>query len=193
MSLLKALFNLDFFVSQRGNMKKIILLLFIVAFPIFVAAQTTGVKIYLQNSRLASNSEDCGKVFPVTRKVAKTKAVARAALDELFKGVTTEEKAKDYSSIFSGKSKSVLLKLNIKNGAAYVNFRKSVRDAASGASSSCGSDAFYAQVEETLKQFPSIKNVFYAIEGKPEDFYSNWMQAGECPKELGKCSGKNFR
>lgn len=173
-------------------MKKIILLLSIVAFPILISAQTTEVKIYLENSRLDNNSQDCGKVFPVTRKVLKTKAVARAALEELFKGVTAEEKAKEYHSIFSEESKSILIRLNIKKGAAYINFRESIKEAANGASSSCGSETFYAQVEETLKQFPTVKKIFYAIEGKPEDFY-DWMQVGECPKELKNCSGKNFK
>ncbi len=174
-------------------MKKIILLLFIIAFPIFASAQTRGVRIYLGNSVKNSNSENCGRVFPVARRIPKTKAIARVALEELFKDVTAQEKAKDYHSIFSEKSKSILIRLNVKKGAAYVNFRESVKEAANGASSSCGSDAFYAQVEKTLKQFPAVKKIFYAIEGKPEDFYSNWMQVGECPKELGSCSGKNFR
>lgn len=172
-------------------MKNILSLLFILAFSLTVSAQTTGVKIYLENSRLDNHSQECGKVFAVTRNVPKTKAVATAALEELFKGVTPEEKAQDYESIFSEKSKSILMSLNIKKGAAYVNFRDDIRFAVGGASSSCGSETFYAQVEQTLKQFPNVKKIFYAIEGKPKDFY-DWMQVGECPKELKNCSGKNF-
>ena len=173
-------------------MKNLLSLLFVIAFSIGVSAQTTSVKIYLGNSVQNPNSEDCGKVFAVTRQVPKTKAVARAALEELFKGVTAEEKAKDFYSTFSEESKSILIKLNIKRGAAYINFRGNTKDILNGASSSCGSEAFFAQVEKTLKQFPTVKKVFYAIEGKPEDFY-DWMQIGECPKELKNCSGKNFR
>jgi len=173
-------------------MKNVILLLFIIAFPVLVSAHTTSVKVYLGNSVQNPNSEDCGKVFAVTRRVPKTRAVARAALEELFKGVTAEEKAKDFYSTFSEESKSILIKLNIKRGAAYINFRENTKDILNGASSSCGSEAFFAQVEKTLKQFPTVKKVFYAIEGKPEDFY-DWMQIGECPKELKNCSGKNFK
>jgi len=173
-------------------MKNIVSLFLVLAFSIGAAAQTTGVKIYLGNNIQNPNSEDCGKVFPVTRQVPKTRAVARAALEELLKGVTAEEKAKDYYSTFSEDSKSLLIKLNVKKGAAYVNFRGNIKEVLSGASSSCGSETFFAQVEQTLKQFPTIKKVFYAIEGKPADFY-DWVQIGECPKELRSCSGANFR
>lgn len=173
-------------------MKNIASLFLVLAFSIGVAAQTTGIKIYLGNSVQNPNAEDCGKVFPVTRQVPKTKAVARAALQELLRGVTAEEKAQDYYSTFSEESKSLLLNLNVKKGAAYVNFRGNIEEVLSGASSSCGSQAFFAQVEQTLKQFPTIKKVFYAIEGKPEAFY-DWVQIGECPKELRNCSGANFR
>ncbi len=156
-----------------------------------VSAQNTQVKIYLGNSEKNPRQDDCGKVFATTRNVPKTKSPAKAALEELFKGVTDEEKAKNYESVFSAESTSILNRLNIKNGTAYVNFNSSIQTKVSSASANCARDMFFAQIEKTLKQFPNIKKVFYAIEGKPADFY-DWIGIGECPKELKKCSGKNF-
>lgn len=173
-------------------MKNICLLLLIFAFALCVSAQTSNIKIFLGNDAQNPNAEDCGKVFAVNRTVPRTRAVARAALDELLKGVTADEKAKNYYSTFPEASGSILKKLNVKNGAAYVNFRADVKEVLNGASSNCGSETFFAQVENTLKQFPTIKKVFYAIEGKPADFYG-WMQIGECPKELKNCRGADFK
>jgi spore germination protein GerM len=169
----------------------LLLLLLLIAVPSCVLAQKMDVKIYLENSQKNNNPDECGNVFAVTRKLPQTKAVAKAALEELFKGVTPDEKSKGYESLFSEESKSILIGVNIKNDAAYVNLSKDIKQSVSGASTSCGSNTFFAQVEETLKQFPTVKNVYYAIEGKPQDFY-DWVQIGECPKELGNCCGKEF-
>lgn len=173
-------------------MKNVCLLFLVFAFSIGVSAQTTSVKIFLGNDVQNPNAEDCGKVFAVSRQIPKTKAVARAALEELLKGTTEEEKARNYYSTFPADSKSILKKINVKKGAAYINFRANIKEVLSGASSSCGSQAFFAQIENTLKQFPTIKKVFYAIEGKPADFY-DWVQIGECPKELKNCRGSDFK
>jgi Sporulation and spore germination len=173
-------------------MKILILLCLLVCVPSVVLSQNTQVKIYLGNSEKNSKMDDCGKVFVVTRSVPKTKMVAKAALLELFKGVTAKEKAKSYESVFSAESSSILKSLNVSKGSAFVNFNSSIQQSVSSASASCARDTFFSQIEKTLKQFSSVKKVFYAIEGKPADFY-DWIGIGECPKELKKCSGKSFR
>jgi spore germination protein GerM len=173
-------------------MKILTLFYLLLCVPCVILAQNTQVKIYLGNSEKNPQTEDCGKVFVVTRSVVKTKALPKSALEELFKGVNEADKAKKYDSIFSTESASILNSLNIRNGAAYVNFSSNIQTSVSNASASCGRDMFFAQIENTLKQFPNIKKVFYAIEGKPTDFY-DWIGIGECPKELRKCSGKNFK
>jgi spore germination protein GerM len=172
-------------------MKIIVSLILLVVFPIAVFSQTMTVKVYFSNTKFDPNMEDCNKVFPVTRKIAKTKAVAKAVLEELFRGVTAEEKEKGYWSLFSKENEAFLISVNVKKKAAYVNFKDTVVRDYGSATTSCGA-GFIAQIETTLKQFPTVKKVFYAIEGNPEMFYG-WIQADECPKELKKCSGKDFR
>lgn len=154
------------------------------------AGQTMTLKLYYLNEKFDPNLEDCRKVHAVTRVIPKTSAVARAALEELFKGVTKEEESKGYVSFSPEETKNILKSVRVKNGAAYINFNKVVYEQMGSATSSCGG-GFFSSIEKTLFQFPTIKKVFYAIEGSPAEFY-DWVQVGECPKELKNCSGKDF-
>lgn len=157
--------------------------------PMSVASQTTmTIKIYYANSK--RSGVDCGeKVFPVQRVVPKTPAVARAALEQLFAGPTAEEQAKGYESWFSAQTASILKGLKIVKGTAYVNFTE-MRELLGNASTSCGSGIFLAEIEATLKQFPNVKKIVYAIEGDPAEFYE-WMQVG-C-EENPDCNKARFR
>ena len=131
-------------------------------------------------------------VYPTVRKVAKTGAVAKVALEQLFAGPTSEEKAKGFYSDFSEATKSLLISVNVKNRNAYVNLRDLTATSSIGNfTTSCGGSNFFGQVESTLKQFTTIGKVFFAIEGDPSLFY-DWMQIGECPKELKNCDASNF-
>jgi spore germination protein GerM len=171
---------------------KLIILFFGVLFLSFsVSAQETmTVKVFFHNEKRNPNHEDCLKVFPSERTIPKTKAVARAALDELFKGTTEEERRKEFWALTPEETRDIIANLNVKNGNAYLNFKKVVYEKLGTATTSCGS-GFFSGIEETLKQFPNIKNVYYAVEGDADGFYE-WVQVGECPH--GKhCSKKNFQ
>ncbi|MDT4897111.1 MAG: hypothetical protein QOH25_2188 [Acidobacteriota bacterium] len=176
-------------------MKGLIFLLLLLIVPVALgqAPQTMPVKVYFSNDKLIPGGEDCtGKVFPVTRTIPKTAAVARAALEQLLGGPTETEKAKGYWSWFNDETKSVLLGVKVKNKTAYVNFKDLTAFPFLGnATTSCGSTHFFAQLDKTLLQFPGIKHVFYAIEGDPEAFYG-WLQF-DCPRELKNCDKTNFK
>ncbi len=156
---------------------------------------TTTVKVFFGNEKLNPNSDPCSLVYPSTRVVPKTQGVARAALEQLFMGPTEKEKAEGFHSWFTPASKSILKSVNVKNKTAYVNLKADTFSILSGnVSTSCGGSQFMSEMETTLLQFPGIKKVFFAIEGKPEEFYE-FLQ-GECPQELerGKrCDGSNFK
>jgi len=167
------------------------LLLFLASASDSQAKQTMKIKLYFPNTKL--DSGNCSvKVYPVTRTIPKTDAVARAALEQLFAGPTSEEKGKAFYSDFSEATKSFLISVNVKNKVAYVNLRDLTSTSSVGNfTTSCGGSNFFGQVENTLKQFPSIKKAFFAIEGDPSFFY-DWMQIGECPKELKNCDASKF-
>lgn len=168
------------------------LLLFVVWPAVTVGQQRTmQIKVYFPNTK--RNDADCGvPVYPVRRTIPKTSAVAKASLEQLFAGPTAEEQAKGFYSDFSDATKSLLISVNIKNRFAYVNMRDLSGSSSIGNfTTSCGGSNFYGQVESTLKQFPGITKVFFAFEGDPSHFY-DWMQVGECPKELRNCDASNF-
>lgn len=121
--------------------------------------ETMTIKVYFSDTANLENFEDCGKVRAVTRKIPKTKTVAHAALEELFKGPTEEEQKAGLSSVFHEGTKSILLGVKIKNGAAYVNLDESVIETLGSATTSCGGMGYDASVEKTLKQFPGIKGI----------------------------------
>lgn len=178
----------------RTKMKCAVCCLLAVAFvsPAFAQSSTTTIKVYFSNERLNPNIEDCNKVFPVSRNIPKTKAVAKAALYELFKGTTKEEEALGYGAIPASETNGILKSINVRNGAAYVNFTKLVFDQMGTATTSCGGGQYFGMIEKTLTQFPTIKKVYYAIEGSTDDFYE-WVQVGECPYGKRHCSKHNFK
>jgi hypothetical protein len=118
---------------------------------------------YFGNTVRGSN-EDCSKVFPVTRQISKTSAVARGALIELLSGTTeTETKAGFFTSINPGVK---IQKLTIENGVAKVDFSGDLEKAVGG---SCRVTNIRSQIEATLKQFPTIKSVVISVDGRIED------------------------
>lgn len=147
---------------------------------------TMKIKLYFTDSVDNLNLNDCGKVRAVERTIPKTKAPATAALAELFKGATEDEIATGLSPAFGENSSDVFLSVKVKNGAAYVNLRKSIKEKMNFISASCGGLTFHSSVFATLRQFPTIKRVYYAIEGSYQDYY-DWTQS-DCPEELKGCS-----
>lgn len=168
-----------------------LLLLLLVPVAYSQSQQSMPIKLYFPNNKL--DKGDClAKVYPVERTIPKTLGVARATLEQLFAGPTEAEKAKGFYSDFSSETKSFFLSVNIKGGSSYVNLNDPTLTPVTGNfTTSCGGSNFFGQVENTLKQFPSIKKVFFAIKGDPSLFY-DWMQVGECPRELKNCDGTNF-
>ena len=150
---------------------------------------TMTIKVFFHNEKFNPNQQDCTKVFPTARTIPKTRSVARAALDELFKGTTEDERKREFSSFPADDTRDIILGLNIKGGVAYLNFKKTIFEKLGNSTTSCGG-GFYSSIEATLKQFSTVKKVVYAVEGNTNDFYE-WVQVGECPH--GKhCDARNF-
>ena len=171
------------------------LFLFLVVLAVSAAAygqkaQTMTIKVFFHDENLNPNMQDCTKAFPTTRSIPKTTSVARAALDELFKGTTEEERKKGFWAFDPESTTGIVKGLRVKNGAAYLNFTKLALEKLGNATTSCGA-GFFPMVEGTLTQFPSIKKVYYAIEGDTNEFYE-WAQVGECPYRK-HCARSNFQ
>jgi spore germination protein GerM len=138
-----------------------------------VSGEAMTVKIYYRNTKRDKRGT-CSKVFPVRRPHTKTRSVARAALEELFKGPTQQEEAQGYSSRFSGKTASALKGIMIRKNTAYVNLND-LRTLMAEAGSSCGAVQLLSEMSHTVKQFRTVKSVIFAIEGSPKEFY-DWLK-----------------
>lgn len=124
------------------------------------SAGATSVRVFFANAKLAP-ADACASVFSVTRTIPQTTAVARAALTELLRGVTSGESANGYvSDIAPG---TELRSLNLEGGVLRADFSKSLMD---GVNDACRATAIRAQIESTAKQFPTVKEVVLSVEGK---------------------------
>jgi len=96
--------------------------------------------------------------------VPETEKLADIALVELLKGPTIKERqAGFYTSLPPEVS---LNRLVIENGVASVDFNEALERGVAG---SCRVQAIRTQIEKTLQQFASIKDVVISINGRTED------------------------
>lgn len=141
-----------------------------ISIPIFLtpgkvatATSTMTVKAFFSNNNL-DKEITCTKVFAVDRQVTKTVSTARAALEELLKGPTEEEKSQGYFTNINPGVK--IQKLTIEAETAKVDFDETMEQGMGG---SCRVSAIRAEITETLKQFPAVKNVIISVNGRTED------------------------
>lgn len=118
---------------------------------------------YFNNSEMDPEFS-CNKVFSVERQIAKTQAVGRASLEQLFAGPSSEEKEDGFfTSINEGVE---IQSLTIESGSAKADFNSQLEFQVGG---SCKVAAIRAQITETLKQFSSVTEVIISIDGRTED------------------------
>ena len=146
--------------------------------------ETIAVTVYFGNGELNPNIQDCRLVYPVVRMVAAPDAedvradlaLARVALAELFAGPTSGEAEQGYISMFSAQTASILRSVAVEGKIAYVNLAD-IRQVIPSAGTSCGSQAFLAEMDQTVQAVLPVERVIYAIEGDPAAFY-DWLQFG---------------
>lgn len=130
---------------------------------IITPGQTIIVQAFFSNNNLDPEIS-CNKVFEVKRRVPKTVAVARAALEQLLAGPNEQEATQGY---FTSINPGVKIQgLEVTNGAARADFNDTLERSVGG---SCRVAAIRAQITETLKQFAAVDSVIISINGRTED------------------------
>jgi len=128
-----------------------------------ITTETSTVKVYFMNNKF-DPQVTCEKVFPVERTMPKTQSIAKAAIEELLKGPTDNDRYLQYTTQLND---GVILNiLTIIDGVAKADFSKKLEEGVGG---SCRVGLIRRQIEETLKQFDSVKDVAISIEGRAED------------------------
>jgi hypothetical protein len=124
---------------------------------------TTVVKLYF-NSRQSSPGEECVNVIPVDRSITKIPGIAQVTVGTLLLGPTVAEMNRGFfTSINDGVR---INRLVISDGVAEVDFSGEIEDRVGG---SCHVTSIRSQIEETLKQFPTVEKVVVSVEGDVEN------------------------
>lgn len=118
-----------------------------------------SLKLYFPNTVYNPEMLDCSLVYEVKREVPYTKSVASVALAELIKGPTADEKINGYLSVIPEGTKINLIK--IENGILFVDFNKEVESGGG----SCSFASRLSSLNKTLKQFSTVKEIKYSVEG----------------------------
>lgn len=117
------------------------------------------ITLYFGNKIFNPEMLDCGLVYPVKRKIFKTEAIAKATLEELIKGPTKEEEKLGYYGAVPVGTK--INSINIKNGLLSIDFSKEIENNFA----SCSGLFRLSSINKTLKQFPSVKDIQFAVDG----------------------------
>lgn len=116
------------------------------------------INVYFPNKNMG---DKCEEVYPLVRSVPNAEILAPGALAELLKNVSEQEKNQGY---FSSINNGVLIqKFDIKDGVAYVDFNSVF---VAGLDNDCKLKSVYAQIENTLKNFPNVTSFIISIDGK---------------------------
>ncbi len=121
---------------------------------------TRETTIFLGNTALNPNAIDCSKVFPVKRRIKDEPNVATLTIEKLILGPNELEKTHGY---YSSLGDAELNSINIMGDVATIDFEK----LPSGGSCLVGQAR--AQIETTLKQFDTIKEVIITLKGDSVD------------------------
>lgn len=129
------------------------------------SAETMTLDVYFANPNKETTGAGCDAVFPVMRIVPKTKTTAYVALQQLFAGVSPQEKKEGYTTAFP--EGSALLDISVGEGVAHVDLNE-VSGIGAG---SCSMKKRVSQIEKTLLQFPTISKVEITVGGRSEGIF----------------------
>lgn len=135
-----------------------------VSIPVKINIKDTEIiKVFFNNINMDPQIS-CDKVFPVERIAPHTVAPAKKAIELLLEGISSNEANSGYSTNIGYGVK--LQKITIENNTAKVDFDETLESYGGG---SCNVTSIRSQITETLKQFPSVKNVIISINGRTDD------------------------
>jgi len=126
--------------------------------------ETVDIKVYFSNLDVQGGEGDCATVFPVTRTIPKTDALAEAALEKLFEGTTINEEEEGLHTDIS--PEFTIRSLTINKGVAIVELHD---DLELLGSDTCTATTIKAQITKTLEQFSNIDKVVITINDKTDN------------------------
>lgn len=127
---------------------------------LFGAQEWTSVQVFFSPEKIGN---DCSETVAVSRRIPKTPAIGRAALEELLAGPTDAERA-GFGVTTTIPSGVTVRSFAIRERVAYADFDRTIE-----AGGSCRVTAIRASVTQTLLQFPAIRSVVISVEDNVEE------------------------
>lgn len=129
------------------------------------------IQIFLSSRAKDSDTLYCDQTYPVERAISRLSDNRKSylgeysylALAKLLEGPTEYEKKDGYFSSINKETE--IQQIIIENGVARVDFNQKLNKGVAG---SCKIQAVRSQIENTLKQFPEIKDVVISVNGNSE-------------------------
>jgi hypothetical protein len=117
-----------------------------------------------------SEGSECGESTTAHQRQVEGPGVLRGALEELLAGPSAGETAAGARSVFSDATAGALNDVTIDPGGVarvdFADFSDHVPN------SSCATMAMLAQLDATVQQFPTVKEVVYSFDGDVDTFYA---------------------
>ena len=129
---------------------------------VFEEVDALTVEVYFTTSE--TGVVTCEATEFVERRIPRTQAVGRAALEQLLKGPTVNERSDGFSTSINPGTE--LQSLRIENGTAFADFNEMLDFNIGG---SCMVTSIFTQIENTLLQFDTINDVVISIDGETEE------------------------
>lgn len=136
----------------------------LVSIPLtFSPVPSVEVKVYFGNSERDPQAVACDTAYPVARRIPRDGDALSFALRELLKGPSLSEQRQDF---FTGIPVATLIRsASFLEGKVTVDFFGDFMREVGG---SCRVTAMRAQVEQTIRQFPDVREVTITVEGSSE-------------------------
>lgn len=125
---------------------------------VFIEPETKVITVYF-----VETIDGQEEIVEAVREIPSTVAVGKAAIEELLKGPSAEEKALGLSSLIPKGTK--LLGIDIKDGVAEADFSKELQKGVAGSARVL---AIRGQIEKTLMQLDSVNKAVIMVEGRSE-------------------------
>lgn len=133
--------------------------------PIQFDQNNMTVKVYFTTANTGGEEDfDCRYLEAIAKEVPYSSNVARAAIERLLKGPSSEDKANGFATSINPNVK--VNSLTIDSGIARVDFNQQLEYQVGG---SCRVSSINEQITKTLKQFDEVQSVVISIDGRTED------------------------
>jgi hypothetical protein len=129
-----------------------------------VGGEEVTLKAFFRNAEM-SDGDDCSLVYPVERRASSKTAIYRAAIEELLKGPSAEEKSGGYATAVPTNATLKSVGANA-DGVVTADFSDGIERGVSG---ECRTSGIRAQIVATLRQFPEVRDVVITVNGDDED------------------------